>query len=178
MLLVNLRKGLNVRRFHTEPLIREDTNGHHSANVAALVLWLMHPTMPSAELLRACVLHDVAEYETGDMPAQMKWDNPLFHRELHKTEEALWQEVKWDSPTSPLSSDELNILKFCDSMDCGLKVIEEARMGNTILIDILHRILLKIEDALASCPLDSQFQPRANKLVAACWEQYHDFNRK
>lgn len=63
-------RGGYTTRYHTERTLREDTVGHHSFNVAAIVMYVRPDA--SAALLRAALLHDVAEHVLGDIPAPVK----------------------------------------------------------------------------------------------------------
>lgn len=87
-----LREGGNVRRCHTMPHLGEYTVGKHSYDAACLVLAL-HPE-PSAELLKAVMLHDVPERWLGDLPAPAKWYAPGLAKVYGQAEEAV--ERTWD----------------------------------------------------------------------------------
>ena len=119
-----IRRGMKVKRFHTEQLLTEDTVGHHSANVAALILWLYRPARPTVTLLEAAILHDVAEGSVGDSPAQAKWRHKPLHEALHYLENVAWQDHNELPPHHVISSDEEIVLRFADSMDCAIKCAE------------------------------------------------------
>jgi hypothetical protein len=64
-----------VRRWHVNPHINQSgqTLGHHGAAAAVLA----HALWPGdAELLWACIAHDLGESVTGDVPSPAKQDNP------------------------------------------------------------------------------------------------------
>ena len=65
-----LLAGAEVLRYHTVQTLQRETVGHHSHGVACLVL-LLDP-QASARLLRAALLHDLAEQCTGDIPSAAK----------------------------------------------------------------------------------------------------------
>ena len=76
----------DVTRFHTLRTIRQQSVAHHSWGVATLLLHVW-PEAP-ASVLRAALWHDVAEIETGDMPAPIKWANPELKKELGDVRDA------------------------------------------------------------------------------------------
>jgi 5'-deoxynucleotidase YfbR-like HD superfamily hydrolase len=157
---------MNVKRFHTESLIREDTIGHHSANVAGIIMYLYYPEIPSGNLLAAALCHDVAERSTGDVPATAKWVSPELKKALIKMEVLLHEESNIHFPDYILSNDEVNILKFADSVELGLKCMHERSMGNRTVEDIIDKIARHAEDNLKNQPLDSRFRAKAEDLIA------------
>lgn len=122
-----IRRGFNVTRYHNRPTIREETVGHHSANVAALCL-VLKPDC-SRELLVLALMHDVPEGYTGDTPAPAKWDNPELGAALTEAElkYAQCQDIPWPN----VSEEEFTLLKIADMLDLVLRSLEEMRMGNT-----------------------------------------------
>ncbi len=62
-------KGSEVERYHTLKTLQTETVGHHSFLVA-MFCWLLTPSNPT--LVLAALMHDLAEHETGDMPAPAK----------------------------------------------------------------------------------------------------------
>ena len=164
-ILSSIRSGMLVKRFHTQSILREDTVGHHSANVAALIIWLCHPSYPSSEILCAAILHDVGEYRTGDTPAQVKWGSKTLKDELDRLEKLGWKNSGWNDPKFSLTSDDERMLKFCDIAELCLKCIHEVELGNKTVVDIGNRCIEKLDNMLSSSPLDSRFMGKANNLV-------------
>jgi 5'-deoxynucleotidase YfbR-like HD superfamily hydrolase len=121
-----IRKSNLVRRFHTCERIREETVGHHSANVAALVLYL-EPDAPR-ELLIAALMHDWPEQYTGDIPAPAKWGSPQLADALAQAEAVCWPQLGVTVP--PLHNHHAHILKLADLLDLMLSCSEEMRRGN------------------------------------------------
>ena len=163
--LSSIRSGMLVKRFHTQSIIQEDTVGHHSANVAALIIWLSHPSPPTSEILCAAILHDVGEYWTGDSPAQIKWSSNTLKDELDRLEKIGWENFGWNYPEFNLCSDDLRMLKFCDISELCLKCIHEIELGNKTVLDIGYRCVEKLDHLLNSEPLDSKYMGKANNLV-------------
>lgn len=123
--LLRLRAGGAVKRYHTFPTLKEQRVDSHSHAVA---VWLMsfHPD-PSFNLIKAALNHDLAEYDTGDCPANVKWAYPAMDAML-KLAEAHVEDVL--SIGSDLTTDEERWLKLADTMEYCMFSLDERRMGN------------------------------------------------
>lgn len=116
LLVKAFREGAAVQRCHTHDSPRY-TVGEHSAGVAYLLLALM-PTQPSADLLKAALLHDIPERWTGDAPAWAKWSSPELARTLKELEARICDRlgISFDH----LSQEEERWLKATDSLELWL----------------------------------------------------------
>ena len=121
-----IRSGMNVKRFHTTYRAQEETVGHHSANVAAILLRLAPDC--SRNVLVAALVHDVPEVYTGDVPAPFKWDHDLIAEGLKEGEQA-YAEAN-GIPMPELTAEERKLLKLADMMDLILSSIEDWGRGN------------------------------------------------
>ena len=126
-MITEIRRGYNVKRFHTTKRLQEETVGHHSANVAAILLRL-DPDC-SRNLLVAALVHDVPEAYTGDVPAPCKWDNPHIKEGLNECERAYMQE--YELPWPELTEEEQKLLKVADMLELVISCVEELNMGNS-----------------------------------------------
>lgn len=108
-----------VQRYHTHPRLARfgQTDGHHSFGVAALMINL-HPA-PSAELLKACITHDMGERFAGDLPAPVKRDNPELAEE-HRALEALMLKRYFFDAYPDLSEHDEAWLKAVDMLECHM----------------------------------------------------------
>ena len=118
--LLEIRKGGDVKRFHTITMLREHLVSSHSWGVLTVILHV-HP-QASTNLLKAAVYHDVPEYETGDVAAPTKWSNPSLARELELVEDRVVDELGININLSP---SEQMILKFSDMYDLILACVDE-----------------------------------------------------
>lgn len=138
------RKSNNVRRYHTETLIKEETVGQHCANVAATIIYLYKESstgLPSAPLLMSALQHDVSEVYTGDVPAPAKWGNPLLDAQLRLEDKAFRRAN--DVLPFFLTQLEYQVFKFADIFDVLCKCDEENSLGN----DTLHEMRQRAVDA-------------------------------
>lgn len=136
--LSDLFRATNVKRYHTFPIIGEQTVGHHSCRVALLVLYLTDGRA-GANLLKAALFHDLAEISTGDMPATVKWSNPQLSELLSQIEHRF--EMEHEIAVS-LSAHEKNLLKTADMTELVLFAEEQIRMGNREALRLWHRGIL------------------------------------
>ena len=125
-----VRQGHAVDRLHTERIIGGQTNGDHSAGVAALLIEFTEGEA-SAKLLMAAIHHDVAEAIFGDVPAPAKWwqieavKKELEFAELEFAANAgLWTKLL-------LTEQERDLLRLADKMELMFYCLEQRQMGNT-----------------------------------------------
>lgn len=129
-MITEIRAGFRVRRFHTSVRLQEETVGHHSANVCA-ILYRLKPSV-SRELILFALFHDVAEVYTGDVPAPFKWDNPDIAAGLQAGEGEYFRKHDIPAPTEheELTREDLKLLKLADMLDLVLSSIEDRKRGN------------------------------------------------
>lgn len=132
--------GGETRRYHGFRMLMEDTVGHHSYNVACIIM----KVRPDArvELLRAALKHDMAEHKVGDMPAPSKRAAPDYHtggsvdskvitfREWFGSYEEATALDHGVSLNEDLTPEEAWVLKFADSLDGMRFCINEMLLGN------------------------------------------------
>lgn len=139
------RLGMQVKRLHTRNVAVSETVGHHTANVCGLLLALYAPALPPAALLVAALLHDAPEGYTGDVPANVKVDNPELKEALLVSENRFKDLLR--APVCELTSFEIYVLKFADSVELAYKCLEEMEMGNYSLCDVLSNAYSYAETA-------------------------------
>lgn len=129
--------GGETRRYHGFRMLMEDTVGHHSFNVACIIM-KVRPDAP-ARLLRAALKHDMAEHKAGDIPAPTKRAMPDYEggpmnggfsfREVFGLYE---DRLMLDANVEPekLTAEETWVLKYADSLDGMRFCIQERLLGN------------------------------------------------
>lgn len=138
--LANIYRAGDVKRYHTVARIKEQTIAEHSWGVAAIVLYL-EPN-PSKALISAALFHDVAESQTGDVPATFKWANRNFadSLEAHETNINRDMGIHYE-----LTERELAILKVADLGELVMHNIREHMMGNRFAAVIIARGMEALE---------------------------------
>lgn len=108
-------------RWHTHRhfAATQDRVDAHSARVAILILQF-EPRAGSA-LLRAALLHDLGEYEVGDMSGPAKRRNPEIYAGVADLERRAVLALGLGAPG--LSAREGALLKLCDGLDAYLWAI-------------------------------------------------------
>jgi 5'-deoxynucleotidase YfbR-like HD superfamily hydrolase len=119
-------RGFNVKRYHTQPRIIEETVGLHTAGVLGIILHL--DPGASRDLLVAAVFHDLGEGFVGDTPAPFKRRNPEVRTLLHRAEEDY--AIACGFPQPELTPEEFKLLKLADIMQLILSSVQEMGMGN------------------------------------------------
>lgn len=121
-----MRSGLNVRRYHQRYTAEVDTVGKHSAGVACYVL-LIDPKA-SADVIKAAVVHDLAECVVGDIPAPTKREfNAGAREQLASMEDRLLEVHGLDFD---LNAQEWMLIKVADYLDGLSFCVEESLRGN------------------------------------------------
>lgn len=133
----------HVTRFHTRRVVHPQNVAAHSANVA-LIAYALSDGRPSAELLMACLTHDLEERWTGDIPAPVKWASPVLDAELFRLA-ADWKHQHTGLETFPLTKLEERILKAADSIDGAMYCHFELMSGSRVLLPTLERYCSVLE---------------------------------
>jgi 5'-deoxynucleotidase YfbR-like HD superfamily hydrolase len=128
-----IRAGGGVRRYHTRPIIGEQTVAAHSWGVAVILLEICEP---SPALMRAALYHDVAEYETGDVPATAKWANASLKTALDAIEREV--EGRLGISADGLSAEELFLLKVADMFELLWFCVDQRWLGNRGIAEIFR----------------------------------------
>jgi len=128
-----------VRRWHTWPMIREQTVAAHSARVATLYceLW----GLPRAEVLYYCLHHDSGELSSGDVPFSAKDLAPQLREAVNHAEAIGRTRIGVTLPE--LRDKEFKKFKICDLLEMWETGLVEHCMGNTYAIPV-------IEDTMAA----------------------------
>ena len=129
-----VRESSYVERVHTIQTIGNQTNGHHQYNVAMLALVFTNGK-PSANLLKACLSHDIHEIVSGDSPSPIKW-----HGKLREALEELEKEFNDEHGLRfDLTDQEKLVLKWADGIEFAFYCIDQIEMGNRKMIKPLGR---------------------------------------
>jgi 5'-deoxynucleotidase YfbR-like HD superfamily hydrolase len=144
------RRGGIVKRFHCFDLIKENTVGHHTFNVVALVLLCVGEDRVSKDLLFAAMQHDLPEQETGDIPAPFKRSIPGLREQMWDAEVGIFEKNGIYAYEKRLSTEERTWLKLADSLEGALFCGEEYKRGNLPLRRVGFTFLNYVEALLDS----------------------------
>lgn len=134
--ILAVRRSGNVKRFHTMPLIGEQTVAAHSWNVLVILLEIC--PNPTTRLLRAAVYHDAAEYATGDSPSQAKRRDHRLKTILDELETKVYEEMDIDMSLTPA---ERMFIKVADLLEMLFYVREQRLLGNRSLEIVWYRVV-------------------------------------
>ena len=73
-----------VKRYHTWPMLKEQTVGHHCWRVACIFVEIFG--LPRAEVLYYCLHHDSGELFAGDVPFGIKAAVPGLKNSINQAE--------------------------------------------------------------------------------------------
>lgn len=145
--LAMINRSGRVRRYHSEPVIHEQTVGEHTYNVLWYVMLLTNQS-PSPELLMGALKHDVHEFVTGDCPAPTK-RQPGMKEAWDALEADIELRYNIVNPDEALTAPEARILKLADVLDgCGYCYME-LKMGNRLIQNAFKHYLEYTEVLLA-----------------------------
>lgn len=133
--------GSEVKRYHTVTTLVTETVGHHSHGVAMLVL-LLNPDA-SGTVLRAALIHDLAECETGDIPSPAKRRFGINEQMSAIEEEVL---ISHGVHFPYLFPDEERNLKLADLAHGALFCAREISLGNSTMRVVFNRYIEYAEE--------------------------------
>lgn len=137
-----IRAGGETERYHTQRTIQVDTVGHHSFNVAWLVVLLNGPGAACrGVLLMAALAHDLAEHKVGDIPAPSKRMLPDYPSTdsllIGRSFRSVFGEIEMNllgehgmHYETLLTPAEIRTLKMADGLDGMLFCVGETSLGN------------------------------------------------
>ena len=133
------RSSNHVRRMHTLRVLHNETVGEHTANVICGVMAFMD-FKPSQNLLMAAASHDMEEYYTGDIPANVKVASLKLKEALDHMEADWRKSLSVPDFKLKLTSEESLVLKFIDGYDLLCFCRTEEALGNRHLHPVSMRI--------------------------------------
>ena len=152
--LLLMRTAARVERCHTTTTIHRQTDGEHTFGVLAILLTICPEA--SADLIKACLFHDVPEAITGDIPS------PIMHK--YRELRAMMNQIEADILDQyelriDISVMEQRILKYCDRMELWMFALEEIDTGNRRM----YRVASRVRESIAKDKL-YQVTPQASEL--------------
>lgn len=138
-----------VKRYHTFPVLHQETVGEHSHRVCTLYLQLFDT--PRAAVLEYIVYHDLGEFSAGDLPFCAKRDVPEMKHFMDRAEERGLQRLNIKMPE--LTAEEHARVKLCDMLQMLEFARIEMQMGNQLARLVQNNIIIAL-DKFRGLPLD------------------------
>lgn len=151
---LSTRHAGRVSRYHTWPVLRQQTVGEHSWQVLRLYVEIFGA--PPPEVTKWIVYHDVPEIKNGDPPFPVKRDNPALGVEYAKIDHEFYQTVLGHDPSSDVSPEDRLRVKLCDLMEMYEFGVEETQMGNRFAEPIVDRVWAAILSLLQRVDHDDE----------------------
>lgn len=135
--------GAAVRRCHTNQLSRDNTVGEHTCRVMLLYWQLCRPTIGlNSNVMECILLHDMAEYVTGDIPSPIKRRmTAVYPNDIQCMEEHFLRTVgfPYTSETALLTDYEKALVAVLDCLDLLILCWQERHeRGNHTLYRMHH----------------------------------------
>ena len=172
--IYNTRMAGRIRRLHIRPMNGEEQNvAAHTWGVTMILIDLFPDVSKDAILFT--LRHDVPEVVTGDIPANVKWDNPGLEEALAEREKEFMKKMGWKSEHSgvPSYKRENLYIKIADRIELMFYCMEQMYMGNWLLADVYVNVREKIVEDCAQ--LDNGYINKVFSYVDA-YSEYLDNN--
>lgn len=146
--LTNARFAGSLRRYHTWPVLQQQTNAEHTWHVMCIFFQIWGPLPP--HISTYLLWHDAGEIVTGDLPFPFKANNPDIKVKITKLEHGAITGMGGQVPQ--LSADEASRVKAADLIEMHLFGCQEMLLGNKFggpIIDDTYAALTKL-------PLDGE----------------------
>ncbi len=95
--------------------------------------------------ISAIIDHDVAEYKTGDIPANLKWRNKALKTEYEKVKKKIESDL---AISHRLTKKEQQALEFCDRLEHMIFCLEQRHLGNTYVDRPFKRLVAHVSGKL------------------------------
>lgn len=134
----NPRMGGQVLRYHTWPVLRQQSNAEHTWQVMRIYYQIFGA--PEPKVTARLLFHDIGEIGAGDPPFPSKRDHPdlkTAHDRIER-EAALRMGVKPEVFDEDLGATERLRIKICDLFEMWEFGLTELRMGNLFAMPIAN----------------------------------------
>ena len=122
-----VERSARVRRYHTEPVIHQQNVGEHTYGVMWFILLMVDS--PSANLLKAALMHDTAEYAVGDVPSHTK-KTPVIKQAFDQLEDEMLERLLWKLPDiTDVEARFLKVRRRVERLDRAGMIIRKAPMA-------------------------------------------------
>ena len=137
-LLQKRLRGGNVLRYHTRPEIMDGQNVAAHTWRAVVILHTLFPYV-SINAVLYMLYHDVAEFETGDMPATTKWKYDKLSELMNQVESDYEKQLGIGSSCIEVTEKEKKLCDISDKLELVLHCHHLLKQGNTQAEDVFVR---------------------------------------
>ena len=145
-----------IRRYHTWPVIRQQTVAEHTWQVMRIMM-TVDVGMCTTRLMHYAVLHDVGEM-AGDIPWPGKRNSRRLKEAMDEAEKRVRGDMvrKWNLPSLPVLTDaERAFFKCCECLEMWEFGMQERSMGNRYGTVIEARMIADAMGYLHELPTDT-----------------------
>jgi group I intron endonuclease len=149
----SIRRLDNIIRYNNRLKVHTQTVASHSYYVAYSMMRLLEivdlPIEIKYKLLCYCLIHDISEIHTGDLPHDVKAANPELKEMVEKFEKDFYIQSGMYDIINSINDDyqkiKYNLFKLCDLMDVFMYAKEELFLGNNTL-EMSNILTQSVED--------------------------------
>lgn len=139
-------------------------------------------TLNLSELLQKCLLHDVDEVITGDIPRNTKYATPLVHEELNSVAETAVKMIEeslevpiYETWSSAKENKEGKILKIVDMLCVVKKCITEIELrGNLTFLKVVTELEAHLTNTLNNNSIYEEFNQESSEYLRKLVSQAKD----
>ena len=138
---MNIEKTLEagrVMRYHAAPIDKKQSVAEHSWGVAMILMEICK--YPSKNLLKYAIMHDAAEFHTGDLPAPIKKANRQVKDMFDDLEEDGFEILGLTLPD--LTVEEHRYLKIADCLEGMYYCESRIQAGDNAAIPVRDRYVI------------------------------------
>ena len=141
----------SIRRYHTWPVLQQQTNGEHTWNCMRIYFQIWGPIPP--EVSTYFIWHDAGELVLGDLPFPVKQNHSHLKRECDYIESQAVTDMGGDKITLIQSGKRA---KLCDLLDMHEFGKVEVNLGNQYGVPIVADTQAAIVRLLDEMPLEDR----------------------
>lgn len=168
-----------TERLHAVPHHGSYSVGFHAWGVATIIA-LLHPN-PSANLLKAALLHDSGEKFVGDSPSSMRWmgTNAVLARGYYKAAESeVLAALHVPQYVGVLDDEEQHWLHGADALEFLFWCRRQLNMGNQNVVHVSRNSFNAIEEGFNAGAIPEPIYEAALYLTGVQTGELHNFGAK
>ena len=158
-----LRAG-HVVRYHTRPELSEGQNVAAHTWRAMVILQTLFPDV-SKNCMIHLMYHDVAEAETGDMPATTKWKYPQLNKLMEQIENDHEDKIGVGSRIYKVTVLEKSLCDIADKLELILHCYRLMQTGNSLAEDVFIKGINYLQENYRKLDEFQQVQEIINALT-------------